>query len=175
MQPQHPFPPQTHPQAGQPPRLRRSNYPPMAASQMHVSASAATGQPLITAGPIPQFIQYGHAPHQQQFQSHTYAPMQMRVYPDQPQQLQFMTQTPQSTTPSPGQPHQQFHPPPQPSPAGGGPQPAFTPPTQAATYQLMCVHPQSLLANHYFPPPTPQHPQQNQQQYQIVMQQHQPQ
>lgn len=38
--------------------------------------------------------------------------MQMRVYPDQPQQLQFMTQTPQSTTPSPGQPHQQFHPPP---------------------------------------------------------------
>ncbi|EDW42045.1 ataxin-2 homolog isoform X1 [Drosophila sechellia] len=173
--PPHPFPPQTHPQAGQPPRLRRSNYPPMAASQMHVSASAATGQPLITAGPIPQFIQYGHAPHQQQFQSHTYAPMQMRVYPDQPQQLQFVAQTPQSTTPSPGQPHQQFHPPPQPSPAGGGPQPAFTPPTQATTYQLMCVHPQSLLANHYFPPPTPQHPQQNQQQYQIVMQQHQPQ
>ncbi|XP_039231667.1 ataxin-2 homolog isoform X2 [Drosophila yakuba] len=175
VQPQHPFPPQTHPQAGQPPRLRRSNYPPMAASQMHVSASAATGQPLITAGPIPQFIQYAHAPHQQQFQSHTYAPMQMRVYQDQPQQLQFMTQTPQSTTPSPGQPHQQFHPPPQPSPAGGGPQPAFTPPTQATTYQLMCLHPPSLLANHYFPPPTPQHPQQNQQQYQIVMPQHQPQ
>ncbi|XP_016952561.1 ataxin-2 homolog isoform X1 [Drosophila biarmipes] len=173
VQPQHPFQPPTHPQAGQPPRLRRGNYPPMAASQMHVSASAATGQPLITTGPIQQFIQYGHAPHQQQYQSHTYAPMQMRVYQDQPQQLQFMTQTPQSTTPSPGQPHQQFHPPPQPSPAGGGPQQAYTPPTQA--YQFMCLHPQSLIANHYFPPPTPQHPQQNQQQYQIVMQQHQPQ
>jgi len=142
---------------------------------MHVSASAATGQPLITTGPIQQLIQYGHAPHQQQFQSHAYAPMQMRVYQDQPQQLQFMAHTPQSTTPSPGQPHQQFHPPPQPSPAGGGPQQAYTPPTQATTYQLMCVHPQSLIANHYFPPPTPQHPQQNQQQYQIVMQQHQPQ
>ncbi|XP_043067721.1 ataxin-2 homolog isoform X3 [Drosophila bipectinata] len=167
VQPQHPFPPQTHPQA-QPPRLRRNNYAPIP-SQMHMSATAATGQPLMAAGP--QFIPYGHAPPQQHFQSQAYAPMQMRVYSDQPQQLQFMTQTPQSTTPSPGQPHQQFHPPPQPSPAGGGPQPAYTPPTPQPTYHLMCVHPQSLIPSPYFPPPTPQHPQQNQQ-YQIVMQQH---
>ncbi|KAH8386292.1 hypothetical protein KR200_003169, partial [Drosophila serrata] len=170
MQP-HPFQPPAHPQAGQPRGMRRNNYPPMAASQMHVSATTATGQPLMATAQIPQFIQYGHAPHQQHFQSQ-YAQMQMRLYQDQPQQLQFMTPTPQSTTPSPGQPHQPFHPPPQPSPAGGGPQPAYTPTTPATTYQLISVHP-PIIPNHYFPSHTPQHPQQNQ--YHVVMQQQQPQ
>ncbi|XP_002014061.2 ataxin-2 homolog isoform X1 [Drosophila persimilis] len=170
VQQQHPFPPPTHPQAGQPPRLRRNNYAPMGASQMHVSATTATGQPLMAAGPMTQFIQYPHAP-QQHFQSQGYAPMPMRLYPDQQPQLQFLTQTPQSTTPSPGQPHQPFHPPPQPSPAGGGPQPAYTPPTQQ-TYQFMCLHSQHVLPNPYFQTqPAPHHAPQNPQ-YQIVMQQH---
>jgi len=145
----------------------------MNASQMHVSATTATGQPLMAAGPIPQFIQYQHPPH---FQSQYGMPM--RVYPEpQPPQLQFLTQTPPSTTPSPGQPHQTFHPqPPQPSPAGGGLQPthSFTPQTQPPTYQFMCLHAPQLMsniANPYFPSSTPQHPQQNQP-IQLVMQQH---
>ncbi|XP_022212496.2 ataxin-2 homolog isoform X2 [Drosophila obscura] len=169
VQQQHPFPQPTHPQAGQPPRLRRNNYAPMSASQMHVSATTATGQPLMAAGPMPQFIQYPHAP-QTHFQSQGYTHMPMRLYPEQ-QQLQFLTQTPQSTTPSPGQPHQPFHPPPQPSPAGGGPQQAYTP-TTPHTYQFMCLHSPHVIPNPYFPTqPTPQHAQQNPQ-YQIVMQQH---
>ncbi|BFF92187.1 ataxin-2 homolog [Drosophila madeirensis] len=168
VQQQHPFPQPTHPQAGQPQRLRRNNYAPMGAPQMHVSATTATGQPLMAAAPMP-FIPYSHAP-QTHFQSQGYTHMPMRLYPEQ-QQLQFLTQTPQSTTPSPGQTHQTFHPPPQPSPAGGGPQPAYTPPTQQ-TYQFMCLHPQHVIPNPYYQPhPTPQHAQQNPQ-YQIVMQQH---
>lgn len=88
-----------------------------------------------------------------------------------PQPLQFLAQTPPSTTPSPGQPHQQFHPPPQPSPAGGGPQPAFGPTSQPSGYHVMCpvIHPQ--LVPNYYHQGAPQNPHQSQQ-FQIVMQQH---
>ncbi|XP_037944950.1 ataxin-2 homolog isoform X2 [Teleopsis dalmanni] len=165
--PQQPttFPP--HPQQ---PRMRRSNFAPMASSHMHVSATAATGQPLLATTQIPQFIHYQQTPHAPPFQSQTFGPM-VRMFPEQPPQpLQFITQTPPSTTPSPGQPHQSFHPPPQPSPAGGGPQPAYAQ-TQPA-YQIVCpvIHPQTqLVQSPYYQ--TPQHPPQSQQ-FQILMQQH---
>lgn len=143
---------------------------PMSTPQMHVTATTAAGQPLMASGPLPQFIPYPAAP-PPHFQSQ-YGPVPMRMYHDQPQQLQFLTQTPPSTTPSPGQPgQQQFHPPPQPSPAGGGPQTtAFTAQTQPpGTYHLMCV-PTQLVPSPYFPGGAPQHAPQNQQ-FQIVMQQ----
>lgn len=91
----------------------------------------------------------------------------------EPQPLQFLTQTPPSTTPSPGQPHQTFHPQPQPSPAGGGPQPTFGPQTQPQ-YHVMCpltLHPTQLMPTPYYPTAAPQHPQQGQQ-FQILMPQH---
>lgn len=93
------------------------------------------------------------------------------MYEPPPQQLQFITQTPPSTTPSPGQPHQTFHPPPQPSPAGGGPQPTFAPQTQPM-YPVVypVLHSTQIMPNHYYST-TPQHPQQTQP-FQILMQQH---
>ncbi|KAI9579862.1 hypothetical protein GQX74_000650 [Glossina fuscipes] len=160
----------THPQAGQQQRMRRSNYGPLTPSQMH--ASAATGQPLLATAPLPtQFIPYPQTPHAPHFQSQPYAPTMVRMY--EPQPLQFLTQTPPSTTPSPGQPHQTFHPQPQPSPAGGGPQPTFGPQTQPQ-YHVMCpltLHPTQLMPTPYYPTAAPQHPQQGQQ-FQILMPQH---
>ncbi|XP_067615542.1 ataxin-2 homolog isoform X2 [Eurosta solidaginis] len=170
MQSQQPaFQAPTHPQAGQQPRMRRNNYGPMATSQTHVSATTATGQPLLAAAPIQQFIHYQQTPHAPHFQSQPF--VNVRMYEPPPQQLQFITQTPPSTTPSPGQPHQTFHPPPQPSPAGGGPQPTFAPQTQPM-YPVVypVLHPTQIMPNHYYST-TPQHPQQTQP-FQILMQQH---
>ncbi|XP_055848487.1 ataxin-2 homolog isoform X2 [Episyrphus balteatus] len=160
MQPQQ----HSHPNAVQQPRLRRG---PVATSQMHVSAAAATGQPLLTAAPLQQFIHYQQAPHPPHFPTQPYQPMVRMFHEPPPQSIQFLAQTPPSTTPSPGQPHQQFHPPPQPSPAGGGPQTAFG--TSAQPYHVMCpvIHPQ--LVPNYYHQGTPQNPHQ---QYQILMPQH---
>lgn len=95
------------------------------------------------------------------------------LHDSSPQQLQYLTPTPPSTTPSPGQPHQQYHPGPQPSPAGGGPQVAYaqTPQHQFQMFPTIIStgHPQ--LVPQYFqgtvqPPHHPQHP------IQVFMPQH---
>lgn len=140
---------QQHPHAGQQPRIRKtmSVVPPsqMAASQM---AAAATGQPLLTPGPIPMFPPYPPTIHHQHFQA---APsfQQYRIYETpQPTQIQYLAAaTPPSTTPSPGQPHQQYHPGPQPSPAAAGP-PTYAPAHQQQPphYPMMCVAPQMVPA-----------------------------
>ncbi|XP_055692026.1 ataxin-2 homolog isoform X2 [Lutzomyia longipalpis] len=153
---QGPFPTSQHHHAGQQrsyrkkvgysssaPRWDRRNlsYPvQVQASQIQVQAgpaAAVTGAPILAA-PIQQFMPYPQTPHHpQQFHTQTY-PHMMRMYSDAPHQppLQYLAPTPPSTTPSPGQPHQQYHP--QPSPAGGGP-PAFTPAgPQTPQFQMMC-------------------------------------
>lgn len=86
------------------------------------------------------------------------------------QQLQFLAQTPPSTTPSPGQPHQTFHPQPQPSPAGGGPQPTFAPQAQQYVVCPLTIHPSQIMPSPYYPTTT-QHPQQSQQ-FQLIMPPH---
>ncbi|XP_059619862.1 ataxin-2 homolog isoform X2 [Phlebotomus argentipes] len=130
---QGPFQTSQHHHAGQPSRYRKMQ---VQASQIQVQA--ATGTPILAAAPIQQFMPYPQAPHHpQQFHSQPYQHM-MRMYSDAPHQppLQYLAPTPPSTTPSPGQPHQQYHP--QPSPAGGGP-PAFTPTgPQTPQFQMMC-------------------------------------
>ncbi|XP_055715317.1 ataxin-2 homolog isoform X1 [Phlebotomus papatasi] len=119
------------------PRWDRRNLSyPVQASQIQVQA--ATGTPILAAAPIQQFMPYPQTPHHpQQFHSQPYQHV-MRMYPEAPHQppLQYLAPTPPSTTPSPGQPHQQYHP--QPSPAGGGP-PAFTPAgPQTPQFQMVC-------------------------------------
>lgn len=42
---------------------------------MHVSAATATGQPLLTAAPLQQFIHYQQTPHPPHFQSQPYQQM----------------------------------------------------------------------------------------------------
>ncbi|XP_037921942.1 ataxin-2 homolog isoform X2 [Hermetia illucens] len=145
-------------------RLRRG--PVLGASQLQVTA--ATGQPLLTAaGPMPTpFLQYQQAPHPSHYPSQPYQQM-VRMYPEPPpQQIQFLAQTPPSTTPSPGQPHQQFHPGQQPSPAGGGP-PAFGAAHQPH-FPVMCLAtaPPQLVPNYYQGAQTPHHGQQ----FQLIMQ-----
>lgn len=78
-------------------------------SAAQIQVAAATGQPLLAPGP--QFV-YQAQP--QPFPTQTYA-FRMPFESGQPQ-IQYITATPPSTTPSPGQ-AQQFHPGPQPSPA----------------------------------------------------------
>lgn len=89
-------------------------------------------------------------------------------------QLQYLTTTPPSTTPSPGQPHQQhqqYHLGPQPSPAGGGPQYGQAT-TQAPQFQMMCPLITTPLPQYHYPGGG--QPQHHPQQYQVLMsQQHQ--
>jgi len=81
------------------------------------------------------------------------------------QGLQYLAQTPPSTTPSPGQPHQTYHQAAQPSTTGGH-QGAYAPQTQQA-YPMICpvLHPSQLVSNHYYPA-APQH---QQGQFHVVM------
>uniref|UniRef100_A0A182VY05 LsmAD domain-containing protein n=1 Tax=Anopheles minimus TaxID=112268 RepID=A0A182VY05_9DIPT len=118
---------QQHQQVAQQTRIRngrqgsyRNDIFPVGASQMQVAA--ATGQPLLAPSPLQMITTpYGPTIHAQPFQAAPPFHQQYRLY-EQPQgPLQYLAATPPSTTPSPGQPHQQYHPGPQPSPAGGGP------------------------------------------------------
>jgi ataxin 2/2L len=86
-------------------------------------------------------MQY-HPAHAQQLPAvqQTYHQQSIRMYQhdsqQQPHITSYLVPTPPSTTPSPGQPHQQsFHPGQQPSPAAQGPAQAF--PTQGPTQYVM--------------------------------------
>nr|XP_029736393.1 ataxin-2 homolog isoform X1 [Aedes albopictus] len=139
--PTYVMPPQTafqtaqqHPHPGQA-RIRKGV--PVAASQIQVAA--ATGQPLMT-GPIQMFPPYPPAIHHQHFQTApTFPPRYVYHETAQPAQLQYLTPTPPSTTPSPGQPHQQYHHGTQPSPAAAGP-PTYVPAHQhqPPQYPVVC-------------------------------------
>ncbi|XP_049534288.1 ataxin-2 homolog isoform X1 [Anopheles darlingi] len=121
---------QQHPHATQPTRIRngrqgsyRNEIFPVGASQIQVAA--ATGQPLLAPSPLQMLTPYGPTIHPSSFQAGPPFHQPYRIYDTpQPAQLQYLAATPPSSTPSPGQPHQQYHPGPQPSPAGGGP-PAY--------------------------------------------------
>jgi len=87
----------------------------------------------------------------------------MRVYQHESQQpqLQYLAPTPPSTTPSPGQPHQQYHPGPQPSPAGGGP-PSFAQAVPTQQFPMMCPllpGPPQLVPNYFQGGQPPHHAQ----------------
>uniref|UniRef100_A0A8W7PNM5 Ataxin 2 SM domain-containing protein n=1 Tax=Anopheles coluzzii TaxID=1518534 RepID=A0A8W7PNM5_ANOCL len=111
---------QQHQQVAQQTRIRNGRQVPVGASQMQVAA--ATGQPLLAPNPLQIMSPYGPAIHAQPFQAAPPFHQPYRFYETpQPGQIQYLAATPPSTTPSPGQPHQQYHPGPQPSPAGGGP------------------------------------------------------
>uniref|UniRef100_A0A182P7D8 LsmAD domain-containing protein n=1 Tax=Anopheles epiroticus TaxID=199890 RepID=A0A182P7D8_9DIPT len=130
---------QQHPQAAQQSRIRNGRQVPVGASQMQVAA--ATGQPLLAPSPLQMITSpYGPAIHAQPFQAAPPFHQQYRIYDTpQPGPLQYLAATPPSTTPSPGQPHQQYHPGPQPSPAGGGP-----PTYQAVHHQQPAPYPISV-------------------------------
>lgn len=94
----------------------------------------ATGQPIFNPPGPHQVMQAYHSAHAQQMQTvqpQTYPSTTIRMYGHeaQPQtHVSYLVPTPPSTTPSPGQPHQQaFHPGPQPS---AGPTAQAFPPQQ---------------------------------------------
>lgn len=92
--------------------------------------------------------------------------------PTQQPPIQYLAPTPPSTTPSPGQPHQQhqqYHIP-QPSPAGGGPQYAQAT-SQAPQFQMMCPLITAPLQQYYQGGGQPQH---HPPQFQVLMSQQHP-
>lgn len=111
-----------------------------------LQVAAATGQPLLAPAPIQHVIQYPQAHHQHHFQP-PYQTQVVRMYhpqetPHQGNTVQYLAPTPPSTTPSPGQSHQQYHAGPQQS-QGQGPTPTYAPP-QGHQLQLVCpIIPQS--------------------------------
>ncbi|XP_055305577.1 ataxin-2 homolog isoform X4 [Sitodiplosis mosellana] len=115
------------------PAYDRKNQLPVSQVQVAAAASAVTGAPLHVATPMAPYISPYPQAHPQTFQG-PYAHMVLNRYPEnphQPQQLQYLTATPPSTTPSPGQPHQQqFH---------QGPQQAGTTQYQAAPQQFQVI------------------------------------
>lgn len=130
------------------------------------------GQPLLTQAPIQQVIHYPtQTPQPIQYQS--YQPPVIRMYhhetPHQPNTpIQYLAPTPPSTTPSPGQSHQQFHAGPQPSQGSGAP--SYAPP-QGPQFQMMYLpqaHPQQIPFVCQQQGQQPQHP------IQLIMQQHNP-
>lgn len=93
------------------PAYDRKNPLPVSQVQVAAAASAVTGAPLHVATPMTPYISHYPQAHPQSFPG-PYAQMVLNRYPEnphQPQPLQYLTATPPSTTPSPGQPHQQFH------------------------------------------------------------------
>lgn len=91
--------------------------------------------------------------------------------PSQQPPIQYLAPTPPSTTPSPGQPHQQhqqYHIP-QPSPAGGGPQYAQAT-SQAPQFQMMCPLITAPLQQYYQGGGQQHHPPQ----FQVLMSQQHP-
>ena len=131
--------------------------------------SQATGQPIFNP-PVPQQVmQAYHHPAQQMptVPSQSYPSTAIRMYHNDGQQQQHITSylvpTPPSTTPSPGQPHQQaFHPGPQPSPATGPPTQGFPPQGPYVMFMPSYAAPQFVNSN-----------QQNPQQLQVIMPQQQ--
>jgi len=134
--------------------------------------SQATGQPIFNPTTPPHVIPTYHHPQQQQMQavqSQTYPSTAIRMFPHDGQQQThiashaYLVPTPPSTTPSPGQHHQQqaFHPGQQPSPAGGPPTQAFAPP-QGQYVMLMPSNAPSFIYSNS---------QHQQQPLQVVMQQ----
>ena len=122
----------------------------------------ATGQPIFNP-PTPHQVLQAYHPHTQQIQtvpSQTYPSAAIRMYPheaqQQPHMASYLVPTPPSTTPSPGQHQQAFHPGPQPSPAAGPPAQAFQPQGQYVMFMPS-----------YAPPFSNQH----NQQLQVVMSQ----
>lgn len=112
--------------------------------------SQAAGQPIFNQSVAPHMMQtYHQTPQMQTVQSQTYQPI--RMYHEAQQQTHiapYLVPTPPSTTPSPGQPHQQaFHPGQQPSPAGGTPAPAFPPSGQYVMFMPSNVPPPFLYSN----------------------------
>jgi hypothetical protein len=120
----------------------------------------ATGQPIFNP-PVPQQVMPYHPTQMQTVQSQAYPPA-IRMYShdgqQQQQHIQYIVPTPPSTTPSPGQSHQQtaFHPGAQP-PQAAGPQQGFQP--QGQYVMLMHGNPPPFVTYN-----NPQHPQQ----FQIV-------
>lgn len=135
--------------------------------QFHVSQ--ATGQPIFNQ-PVPQQVMQAYHPQAHQMQavpSQSYPSTAIRMYQHEAQQQSHITSylvpTPPSTTPSPGQPHQQaFHPGPQPSPAAGPPAQAFPAQGQYVMFMPSYATPQFVNSNQHNP-----------QQLQVVMPQQQ--
>lgn len=118
----------------------------------------ATGQPIFNP-PVPQQVMQAYHPNAQQLQavqSQTYPSAAIRMYQHDAQQqahiTSYLVPTPPSTTPSPGQPHQQaFHPGPQPSPAPGPPAQAFQPQGQYVMFMPSYAAPQFVNSNQHNP------------------------